>query len=117
MESLLEPFIHYIPLDDDHSNLDEMVEYCRLKDDECKRISERATLWVYDLLLAEESKREEKEVKRLIVDKAVKWYDDFYVFCLFGFRRSLASLLMYLCVLACCSFAVLGLVGGSLLVK
>jgi len=67
MESLLEPFVHYIPLDDDLSNLDEMVQYCIDNDNECEKISERATLWMYDFMFSSQSKLDEEEIKRRIV--------------------------------------------------
>lgn len=50
MEGLLQPYVHYIPLKDDFSDLDEVLEWCRNNDDICKQISENATKWMMQFL-------------------------------------------------------------------
>ena len=51
MEELLEPWVHYIPVEEDFSDLEDILAWARANDEKCKMISRRATLWVYDLLL------------------------------------------------------------------
>lgn len=42
MEGLLEPWKHYVPLSDDLSDLDEVLDWCLSNDDECRSIVENA---------------------------------------------------------------------------
>jgi len=42
MEGALEPYVHYVPLKDDLSNLNQMVEWCKNNDSICKEISMNA---------------------------------------------------------------------------
>ncbi|WP_165735328.1 glycosyl transferase family 90 [Pseudoalteromonas sp. C8] len=39
MEGLLEPYVHYLPLDDDYSNLEELLGWAKAHDAECKSIA------------------------------------------------------------------------------
>ena len=43
MEGLLQPYIHYVPLKDDFSDLDEIIEWCRNNDKKCEEISKNST--------------------------------------------------------------------------
>lgn len=43
--NLIEPYIHYIPIKADLSDLDEKIKWCKTNDNECKKISENATEW------------------------------------------------------------------------
>ena len=38
MEGLLKPWVHYVPLADDYSDLDKIIEWCRKNDDKCQEI-------------------------------------------------------------------------------
>ena len=58
MEEYLQPWVHYIPLRQDLSNVEAQVQWMRDHDDEAKRIAERATLFIYDLLFHPEAKLE-----------------------------------------------------------
>ena len=42
MEGALEPYVHYVPLKDDFSDLDDIVAWCENNDDKCKEISVNA---------------------------------------------------------------------------
>ena len=42
----LRPWEHYVPLKENGVDLDEKVEWCRKNDNECKKISERATEYI-----------------------------------------------------------------------
>lgn len=46
MEDLLMPFVHYIPVASDLSNLLEMIEWAKQHDEMCQQISERATEFI-----------------------------------------------------------------------
>jgi hypothetical protein len=38
MEGLLKPYVHYVPLKDDYSDLDEILDWCKSNDAACKEI-------------------------------------------------------------------------------
>ena len=42
MEGLLEPWVHYVPLAADYSDLDKVVEWCRNNDGKCQEIVRNA---------------------------------------------------------------------------
>ena len=42
MEGLLEPWVHYVPLADDYSDLDKIVDWCRNNDEKCQEIVKNA---------------------------------------------------------------------------
>jgi len=50
MEGLLQPYVHFVPLKDDFSDLNEILEWCRNNDDTCKQISENARKWMMQFL-------------------------------------------------------------------
>jgi len=64
MEDLLVPFVHYVPLKDDYSNLIDMVHWARRNDKKCQWISEQATLFMQQLWISEEAKRETTAIKK-----------------------------------------------------
>ena len=47
MEQELKPFVHYVPLENDFSDLEEKLEWCKQNDDTCHRISKHARRFVY----------------------------------------------------------------------
>eukprot|EP00594_Rhizosolenia_setigera_P009335 CAMPEP_0178964752 /NCGR_PEP_ID=MMETSP0789-20121207/15863_1 /TAXON_ID=3005 /ORGANISM="Rhizosolenia setigera, Strain CCMP 1694" /LENGTH=360 /DNA_ID=CAMNT_0020649585 /DNA_START=262 /DNA_END=1344 /DNA_ORIENTATION=+ len=55
MEHMLVPFLHYIPLNDDYSNLMEMVEWARANDEKCRWISQQATEYMNRLYGTEQA--------------------------------------------------------------
>lgn len=62
MEELLEPWVHYLPLND--TNAEAMVQWVIDNDEKAHMISERASLFVHDLLLHPKAMDDEEEVKR-----------------------------------------------------
>lgn len=67
MEELLEPWVHYIPMSNDGSNAEEMVQWVLNHDHEAWRIAERATLFMYDLVFHPEAIQDDRKVKEEIV--------------------------------------------------
>lgn len=74
MESLLEPYVHYLPVRS-NGDIEERVAWCEANADECEMISERATLFVYDLLFDEKADKENREVKFKIHEKYSAMFD------------------------------------------
>ena len=60
MEDLLLPFVHYIPLADDYSNLLEMLQWAEQHQDACQVISKRATDFIDKLWLSEQARIDTK---------------------------------------------------------
>jgi len=69
MECFLEPFVHYIPLKTDLSDLIERIEWAESNPDEARKISERATLFVYDLLMSDDAINENQLVLEGIMER------------------------------------------------
>lgn len=63
MEDLLVPFVHYVPLKDDYSDIVEMVMWARENDSKCEWIATQATLFMERLFLSKEAKAEHAAVK------------------------------------------------------
>ena len=71
MEDMLEPYVHYIPVNDDFSNVEEQVQWANTHQEECKRISENATNYMKQFL---DPKREEL-IHFLVVKKYLENVD------------------------------------------
>jgi hypothetical protein len=63
MEELLQPWVHYVPLRDDASDSEEKMKWVMENDPEARKISERATLWMEDLIFHPDAAREERLIK------------------------------------------------------
>ena len=64
MEDILVPFVHYVPVRDDFSNLVEMVHWARKNDKKCKWISEQATLYMQQLWTSKKASEENNDIKK-----------------------------------------------------
>jgi Glycosyl transferase family 90 len=74
MEELMEPWVHYIPMNDDGSNAEEMVQWVIDNDQKAKLIAQRATLFIYDLLYHPDAESENREVNEEIVRRYQAWW-------------------------------------------
>lgn len=75
MEELLEPWVHYIPLDDFATNVEERMQWIIDNDEEAQRISERATLWMEDLVFHPDAAQDD----RLIQEEILRRYNSHFV--------------------------------------
>lgn len=66
MEELLEPWVHYVPMSRDGSDAEERVKWVLSNDEEARRIAERATLFMYDLVLHPDAVEDDRQVKQEI---------------------------------------------------
>lgn len=62
MEELLQPWIHYIPMLQDGSNAEEMVQWVIKNDEKARKIAERATLFMYDMVYHPDAIEDDKEI-------------------------------------------------------
>jgi len=69
MEGILKPFVHYIPLKSDMSNVEEMIRWAESNPEEAQRIAQRSTLFIYDLLFHPDALHDEQLVLQGIVEK------------------------------------------------
>ena len=63
MEDQLVPFYHYIPVNDDYSNLEQMVDWAIAHDEEAKKIAEQSTQYMNDLWISEKAQEEYEQIQ------------------------------------------------------
>ncbi len=62
MEELLEPWVHYVPLSDDLSDVEEKMQWIIDHDEEAQRIAYRGKLWIHDLVFHPDAPKDEELV-------------------------------------------------------
>ena len=67
MEELLQPWIHYVPLKDDLSDVETQMQWILHHSDEAWQISQRGTLWMEDMIFHPDAAREERLIKEELV--------------------------------------------------
>ena len=67
MEERLEPWVHYVPLNDDATDVEAKMQWVVDHDEEARRIAERSTLWIEDLMYHPDAAREDRLVKREMI--------------------------------------------------
>jgi len=67
MEELLEPWVHYIPLDDFATNVEERMQWVVDNDQEAQLISEQATLWMEDLVFHPDAAEDDRLIQEEIL--------------------------------------------------
>ncbi len=75
MESYLKPYLHFVPVDfADPSDLERKMKWCEQSLDEARKISDRATLFVHDLLFHRKAERDDEEVKFRVMERYAMFY-------------------------------------------
>jgi Glycosyl transferase family 90 len=59
MEELLEPWVHYVPLSDDLSDVEEKMQWIIDHDEEAQQIAFRGKLWIHDLVFHPDASTDE----------------------------------------------------------
>ena len=72
MEDFLEPYLHFVPVATDFSDIRQKVRWCEDNLEKARIISERATLFVHDLLLDKRSEKDNEEVKFQVMERYAK---------------------------------------------
>jgi Glycosyl transferase family 90 len=67
MEELLEPFVHYIPLQPDLTDIELKVQWMLANQAESKRIAHRAKLWILDLYFHPDAMTDAKQINEEIL--------------------------------------------------
>ena len=68
METKLQPFVHYLPINNDLSNVKEIVEWDEENLDQTLLVSKRSTQYVNDLLYHPDAIQDERLVMERIMD-------------------------------------------------
>jgi len=71
MEELLEPWVHYVPLDENATDVEEKMEWVVGHEAEARKISERATLWMEDMVFHPDAAEDD----RLIQEEILRRYE------------------------------------------
>ena len=75
MEDLLIPFVHYIPVANDYSNLLEMVHWAEEHDEASHEISRRATEYIEHLWISDQAKRDTEMLKKAMATMYMNQFD------------------------------------------
>eukprot|EP00557_Chaetoceros_sp_GSL56_P006787 CAMPEP_0176494666 /NCGR_PEP_ID=MMETSP0200_2-20121128/10231_1 /TAXON_ID=947934 /ORGANISM="Chaetoceros sp., Strain GSL56" /LENGTH=358 /DNA_ID=CAMNT_0017892465 /DNA_START=788 /DNA_END=1864 /DNA_ORIENTATION=- len=75
MEELLVPWVHYVPLSEDGLDAEEKLNWVLENDEKARKIAERATLFMHDLLFHENAARDNMEVEMEILRRYYSLYD------------------------------------------
>jgi hypothetical protein len=67
MEELLEPWVHFIPLNEELSDVEEKMQWVLDNDEQAQQIAERGTLWIHDLVLHPDAASDEKLIQEEII--------------------------------------------------
>jgi hypothetical protein len=67
MEELLEPWVHYIPLDEELSDVEEKMQWVLDNDKQAQLIAQRGTLWIQDLVLHPDASNDDKKIQEEII--------------------------------------------------
>lgn len=63
MESLLKPFVHYVPVYANMTNVVQMIKWAEKNQEECKKIAQRSSLFMYDLFFHPDSFLDDEQVR------------------------------------------------------
>ena len=76
MEELLEPWVHYVPLNQDLSDVEEKMQWILDNEEAAKKIARAGTLWIKDLVLHPDAAHEDD----LIYDEMIRRYRSHFVY-------------------------------------
>lgn len=69
METLLEEYVHFVPVQPNMMNVESQIRWAQNHPVQARKIVERSTLFVYDLLFHPESAIEEEEIMRRMIHR------------------------------------------------
>ena len=76
MEELLVPWIHYIPINDDLSDVEEKVQWILDHDEQARTIARNGRLWIADLVYHPDADKENE----MIIDETLRRYRSHFVY-------------------------------------
>jgi extradiol dioxygenase family protein len=69
MEDQLIPYVHYVPINDDLSNVEEQMQWILDHDEYAEQIAIRSTLWIKDLVEHPDALSDHNEIEERILDR------------------------------------------------
>lgn len=75
MEELLEPWVHYIPLNENATDVEEKMRWVVENDEHAQRISERASLWMQDLVFHPDAAEDDRLIQEEIMRRYFALFD------------------------------------------
>ena len=77
MEELLEPWVHYVPIKEDLSDVEEKIQWVLNNGKKACQISQRATQWMDDLVFHPDAETDDKKIYQEILQRySTHWYQD-----------------------------------------
>jgi hypothetical protein len=67
MEELLQPWVHYVPLNENATDVEEKMKWVVENDEAARRISERGTLWMEDLVFHPDAQEDDRWIQEEII--------------------------------------------------
>lgn len=67
MEELLKPYVHYIPLEDDLSNVESQMLWILQHEDEAEKIAQRGTAWIRDLVVDPRARADDEWIRNEMI--------------------------------------------------
>ena len=74
MEELLIPWVHYVPLESDLSDVQDKMKWVSEHDQAARKIAERATLFIHDLLYHEDAEVENRQIQEEILRRYMRFF-------------------------------------------
>mmetsp|Transcript_26937 Transcript_26937/g.74268 ORF Transcript_26937/g.74268 Transcript_26937/m.74268 type:complete len:513 (-) Transcript_26937:2646-4184(-) len=74
MEELLQPYVHYVPLLENLSNVEEQMQWVLDHDEEAQNIAHRGSLWMQDMCYHPNASSEEQTIFRAILQRYAAHY-------------------------------------------
>ncbi len=68
MEDMLEPYVHYVPVNDDFNDISEQINWAEKNQDKCKEIIKNANAFIEQFL----NEEKEERIHQLVIDKYFK---------------------------------------------
>lgn len=69
MEELLEPWVHYVPIDPSFNNTESRMPWVQDHDEEAEKVASRGSLWIKDLLEHPYSEKENTLINKEILER------------------------------------------------
>jgi len=67
LEELLEPWVHYVPLNENATDVEEKMQWVIENDEAAQRIAERGTLWMEDLVFHPDAAEDDRWIQEEII--------------------------------------------------
>jgi len=74
MEERLEPWVHYIPLSEDISDVEDKMKWINSHDEQARKIANRATLWIEDLMYHPDAEKDNLIIEEEILRRYQKHF-------------------------------------------